>query len=100
MSKSNFDKVDAAAKRLHLSTQDTAVLLQVTPTMVSRYRKGGVSNVGRRDPGKFKRAAAALKYIRAHYDLKGCSPHERMAVVVEAMKSTGSGDELRLPVYA
>ena len=95
-----FQKLDLAGKRLGLSTYDMAVLLQVTPAMVSRYRGGKVGKIGQRDKDKFSRAGAAMKaLISQRQELADAQPRDRLLLVVEAMKSTSDGDKVKVPMF-
>lgn len=95
-----FQKLDLAGKRLGLSTYDMAVLLQVTPAMVSRYRGGKVGKIGQRDKDKFSRASAALKaLIPQRGELADAQPRDRLSLVVDAMRSTSTGGEVKVPMF-
>jgi predicted transcriptional regulator len=96
-----FTKIDAAGKKLGLSTYDMAVLLQVTPAMVSRYRHGKVEKIGSRDKGKFKRAAAAMKVLAKDRDsLASAKPRDRLESVVAAMQSVVDEPEvIKVPMF-
>ena len=83
-----YDKIFDAAKRLGLSNNDLAILLQVTPAMVSRYRNNA-SGIGKRgDKSKLTRAARALKLVRTTgvAVLKQMPPMERAAACAAAVQ--------------
>lgn len=101
MSQDKFDKVDNAASRLGLSNNDMSVLLQVTPVMISRYRKDA-SGIGRRDKNKLVRAAKALKVLRklGVKAIREMSPSERIAACSDAVREADPDlDQVKAPVF-
>lgn len=72
----NFDKFDKACKQCGLSNIDQALLLDVVPGMIPRYRKGTASMPGPKWEAKSKIAIRSLK---------------------AAVKSVGRSDFLVLP---
>ena len=82
-----FERLDAAIKRLGLSNRDAAVLLDVTPAMICRYRAKGISL--HRDKDRLRNAAKAIKQLRAWFTpsaLKELSPAERFEHVIAALQ--------------
>ena len=61
---SQFDKFDKACKRLNLSNADQGILLQVTPTMISRYRNRVSVMSAKRCKEYFPVALKVLKALR------------------------------------
>lgn len=87
MSQEKFNKLVEAAHKLKLTNNDLAILLQVTPAMVSRY-KLDASGLGKRDdPQKLMRAAKALRWVGNHgiTYLRTLTPTERARLCVEAV---------------
>jgi predicted transcriptional regulator len=96
-----YDRIFDAAKRLGLSNNDLAILLQVTPAMVSRYRKNA-SRIGTRgDRTKLTRAARALKVVRTTgiRALQRMEPVERASACASAVREVDPElSSIKMPV--
>lgn len=96
-----YDRLFDAAKKMGLSNNDLAILLQVTPAMVSRYRHDA-SRIGRRSKDdKLGRAAKALRVIRSTTGVKAIremSPQERASCCVSALKEVDPDKAFKMPI--
>lgn len=95
-----FERIDRACKKLGLTTADEAVLLQLTPAMVARYRSGKCKKLGLRDVNMYPRAVAAIKEIMSWHkpaEIKELKPKERLQLVSAALRETAEDEDLNLP---
>lgn len=86
----DFDKFDKTCKKYGLSNSDQALLLQVTPVMISRYRNDPeVSMPESKWAGRLQVAVGVMKTVVANRSepISKMSPSRRRDVLKDALVS-------------
>ena len=96
-----FTSFDRACKDLKLSNSDQALMLQVTPVMISRYRSEAAAMPLNRAKERFKIGADVLKLLRPKKkQLLAVEAYKRMGMVVATLRELGIEDAPVLGVGA